>query len=310
MLHLLLLPEELLCKISGFVHPQTVIDWACTCNVLSRCSSQALKTHKQLETEFRVIHDRNPITIPSLLRSSLSEPEILWYPRSLDIWDLRESFEEWRSPVLNHFSGESEENHDYSHLNTTFYTDEELQRYRSLLSNLLHLKEPLVNKWMQRLQSGSDEPQKVLLMAMSPRLKKATFVEYDSWQLVDKSHPFRLLGSALRALAPLPSPQWPCFQYLMTVVVGHYTELRHPHDAFYPHSRVIAPLFLLPAIEELHLHLLMGEENDPETDLENDEEDGEDSEPYVWEWETGRSSCQKLTCKPSIFLAHKLRARC
>lgn len=294
----MLLPEELLCKISGFVHPQTVINWACACAVLSRCSSQALKTHKQRETELRVIHDRNPITIPSLLRSSLSEPEILWYPRSLDIWDLRESFEEWKSPVFNHYSDWSEESHDYSHLNTTFYSDEELQCYRSLLSNLLHLKEPLVNKWMERLQSGNDEPQKVLLMAMSPRLNKAIFVEYDSWQSGDRSHPFRMLGSALRALAPLPSPLWPCFQNLKTVVVGHYTELRHPHDAFYPHSRVIAPMFLLPVIEELHLHLLMGESNDPESDLENDEEDGEDSEPYVWEWETGRSSCQKLTCKP------------
>ena len=257
-----------------------------------------------------MIHDRNPITIPSLLRSSLSEPEILCYSRSLEIWDLRESFEEWKSPIFDWDPSDwSEESHDYSHLDNTFYSDEELQSYRSLLSNLLHLKEPLVNKWMERLRSGSEEPQKMLLMAMSPRLNKAVFVEYDSWQLENKSHPYRMLGSALRALAPFPSFQWPCFQNLKTVVVGQYSELRHPHDAFYPHSRVIAPLFLLPAIEELHLHLLMGEGNDPESDLENDEEDGEDSEPYVWEWETGRSSCQKLTCKPSIFLADELRAR-
>lgn len=295
--NLLSLPEELLCNISDFVHPQTVIDWACACKVLSRCSSRALKTHKQRQTELGVVHDRNPITIPSLLRSSLSEPEVLWYPRFLEIWDLRENFEEWESPTFNHREW-SEERHDYSHLDTTFYTDEELERYRRMFACSLHLKEPLVEKWMERLRSGCDQPQKVLLMAMSPRLNRATFVEYDSWQSGERSHPFRMLGSALRALAPLSSPQWPCLQTLKTVFVGYYTDLRHPHDAFYPHSRVVAPLFLLPAIEELHLHLLMGEENDPESDLENDEQ-GEDLKPYVWELETGRSSCQNLSCKLS-----------
>lgn len=309
---LLSLPEELLCKISGVVHPQTVIDWACTRKVLSRCSLQALKAYKQHRSELRVVHDRNPITIPSLLRSSLSDPENLWYVRSLDLWELRENFQEWKSPIFlqgnpraelydwdsEDFLDWPEKHHDYSHLDTTFYTDEELERYRGIFVNFLHLREPLVEKWMGRLRSGSDEPQKVLLMAMSPRLNKATFVEYDSWQSVIRSHPFRLLASTLRALAPLPSPQWPCFQNVKTVFVGQYTELRHPHDAFYPHSRVIAPLFLLPAIEELHLHLLMGEENDLDSDLENEEEDGdEDPKPYVWEWETGRSSCKKLSCE-------------
>lgn len=306
------LAEELLCKISGFVHPQTIIDWACTCKVLSRCSLQVLETHRQRRSELRVVHDRNPITIPSLMRSSLSEPEILWYVQSLDIWELREKFEEWKSPSFKEKNPvedwDSEEfldwpagHHDYSHLDSTFYTDDELERYRSIISNLLHLTEPLVDKWMQRLRSGSDEPQKVLLMAMAPRLNKVTFVEYDSWQFEEKSHPLRMLASTLRALAPLSSPQWPCFHNLKTVFVGEYIDLRHPHDAYYPHSRVIAPLFLLPAIETLHFNLLMGEENDPESDLENNEEDGEDPEPYVWEWEIGRSSCRELTCNSSKY---------
>lgn len=305
------LPDELLCKISSFVHPQSIIDWACSSKILSRCSLQPLQQHKQRRSDLRVIHDRNPITIPSLLRSSLSEPEVLWYVRSLDIWDLRESFEEWKSPSFVEMnpgadpddwdSEESlnwlEKQHDYSHLDITFYTDEEFGRYRNMLCEVLHLKEPLVDKWMERLQSGSDEPLKVLLMAMSPTLAKATFVQYDSWQSGERSHPFRLLSSTLRALAPLPSPQWPCFQNLKSIIVGHYTELRHPHDAYYPPSRVIAPLFLLPALEELHLNLLSREENDPESDLENNGEHGETTKPYVWEWETARSSCQKLTCK-------------
>lgn len=306
---LLSLPEELLCKISDFVHPQTAIDWACASKILSRCSLQALEMHRQRASDLRVVHDRNPITVPSLLRSSLSDPELLCYVRSLDIWELREKFEEWKSPSFiegnpgvelddwnsDEFLDWPEKHHDYSHLNTTFYNEEELERYSGMLSEILHLKESLVEKWMERLRSGSDEPHKVLLMAMSPRLKKATFVEYDSWQSEERSHPFRLLSSTLRALAPLPSPQWPCFQNLKTVTVGHDTELRHPHDAYYPHSGVIAPIFLLPVLEELHLNLLMREQTHLDSGSENDDEDDENPKPYVWEWETARSSCQKLT---------------
>lgn len=166
-----------------------------------------------------------------------------------------------------------------------------------MLSNFLHLKEHLIDIWMERLQSGNDEPQKVLLMAVSPKLEKATFVEYDSWESERRSHPLRLLASTLRALAPLPSPQWPCFQNLKTVIVGHDTKLRPPTAAYCPHVRVVAPLFLLPALEELHLNLVMGEEARLVPDGDDDDEDDEIPEPYVWQWETARSSCQKLTCK-------------
>ena len=211
------LPEELFCRISSFMHPETIIDWACTCKVLSRCSLQALRTHKQRRSELRVIHDRNPITIPSVLRSSLSEPEILWYIRSLDIWDLRENFQEWKSPQFiprnpydrgtEQFLNWPEKYLDYSHLDTTFYNDEELERYGNILSELLRLEVPSVDKWMDRLRSGSDEPLKVLLIAMSPMLTKATFVEYYSGLKQERSHPFRLLSTTLRALAPLQSSE-------------------------------------------------------------------------------------------------------
>ena len=270
-----------------------------------------METHKQRSSELRVVHDRNPITIPSLLRDSVSEPEITWYVRSLDIWDVRDKFEEWKSPRLwwnwdssiHEFLDWPEKHQDYSHLDITFYADEELERYRSMLSKLLRFKQPLVDKWMERLRSGSDEPLKVLLMAMSSRLKKATIVCWDSDYPNERSRPFRMLASMLRALAPLPSPQWPYFQSLGMVFVGFYVPSTPVDDPIHP-SRVVAPLFLLPAIESLHLNSLKQEQNDPESDLENDENGGEGpvgAVPYVWEWETGRSSCQELTCESSRF---------
>ena len=52
---LLSLLEEILCIVSDFVHPQTVID--------SRYSLEALEIHKQRRPEFRVVHDRSPVAI-------------------------------------------------------------------------------------------------------------------------------------------------------------------------------------------------------------------------------------------------------
>lgn len=295
------LPEELLCKISHFVHPGTVVSWAGTCKVLWRCSVKTLEAHRKRWSELHVVHDCNPITIPSLLRNTLSEPDILWYVRSFDIWDVRENFEEWKSPRLRAYSYFSsnkeflkwlEKHHDYSHLDATFYTDEELERYRNMLSNLLRFQQPLIDQWMERLRSGSDEAQKVLLIAMSPRLKKATIVCWRSWDTEERSRPFRMLASILRSLASLPSPQWPYFQNLKTVFVGHYTPLTAMDEYYHP-DRVIAPLFLLPAVQKLHLNSLKQEQTDGN--------DGEIPEPYIWEWEKGRSSCQELTCKLSRF---------
>ena len=244
---LLSLPEDLLSKISHFVHPHNLIDWACISNILSRCSLRPCKKYRQRRSDLRVVHDRNPITIPSLLRSGLFEPEILWYVRSLDIWDLRENFEEWKSSRLSNmnpiwvcesdeFLSWPEKHHDYSHLDTTFYADEELERYRNIPSDLLHLKGPLVDRWMERLRTGSDESPKVLLMAMSPRLKKAAFVEYDCWQSGRKTHPFRLLASTLRRLPSVGDPQRfvrpikNVFDDTLSEAVG-YLDTRRPRES-------------------------------------------------------------------------------
>ena len=295
---LLSLPEELFCIISNFVHPQTIVDWACSCKTLSRCSLKALETHNKRQSALRLVHDLNPMSIPSLLRDASFHPEILWYVRALEVWDHKERFKDWKSP---HFSREdpyheeveesrvgTEKHDDYSYLDATFYDDEELKRYRNILSKWLHLDKPFIDKWMKRLHSGGDEPLKLLLMATSPTLTQLTFVKYYGWQMKGKHHPTRMLASVLRTLAPLPSPEWPCFQLLKTVSIGHSTEVRNRGHEFTAPSSFIAPLLLLPAIETLQLNYL---------NLEYGDRTGPDSSPYVWEWGLNRSSCQNLIRK-------------
>ena len=281
--NLLSLPEELFCLISNFVHPQTIVDWACSCKVLSRCSFNALKSHKQRQSELRLVYDISLMTILSLLRDASFNPEILWYVQTLDLWNHREDFDEWKNLHFvggNPYHEEMEESivwpekhEDYSYLDETFYDDEELTRYRSILSGRLHLEEPLIDEWMKQLYRGSDEPLKLLLIATSPTLTQVTFVRYRGWPAEGKSHPFRMLASMLRTLAPLPSPEWPCFQNLKTVSVG-YRLVIDLGDDFTPQSSFIAPLLLLPAIETLQLNLL---------DTADSDRRGPDSSPYVCE---------------------------
>lgn len=176
---------------------------------------------------------------------------------------MRERFEEWKSPRLNkilHYSSKRvfldwpEGHHDCSHLDATFYADEELERYSSMLSEVIPFKQPLVNEWMENLRSGSDEPLKVLIMAMSRELKKVTIVCWNSkYNGPGRSRPFRMLASMLRALAPLSPPQWPYFEHLKKIYVGLCTPITWADNCYHP-IRVDAPLFLLPAMEYLHLN--------------------------------------------------------
>ena len=221
----------------------------------------------------------------------------------------------WDRPVYYH-----------SDLDSSFYSKTDLSRFHALLSNTLSLSNSfrlpdvskvgvwrksialptqgfdkfvrsssLVDKWLARLRDGSDEVPKVLLMALSPRLKDVSFICYDTWQgptEFSSSHPLRLLSAVLRRLAPLPAQSWPCFQNLRKVTIAQQTELLHPHDAFYIHSRDIAPLFLLPRIEVLQLNLMMGEADNPDSDYEGFNNGA--GKAYTFEWEPGRSTCKEL----------------
>jgi hypothetical protein len=220
----------------------------------------------------------------------------------------------------------AELSHDYPHLDATFFRQEELQQYRELMRDTLHLSEATVEKWMQRLEQGFDEPLKVLLMALCPELTTVRFAAYDTWNRpsAPRHHPLRLLGATLRALqSALPASEWPCFQSLRTVAVGVSSDLRHPHDAYYPHSRSVAPLLLLPNVETLEFNLCMHENDYADSDAEEAVEVAPaDASPYIWEWQPRSSACQTLrfyctewaaettasfvgACKNLLFLEHE-----
>ncbi len=75
-----------------------------------------------------------------------------------------------------------EKQDEYSHVNPSFWGSDELEKYHDLLLNTLHLDYGSANMWTEKLESGCDEPLELLLMALSPRLRKITFVQYNASQ--------------------------------------------------------------------------------------------------------------------------------
>lgn len=276
-------------------------------------------------SNLRLIHDRNPINILSALRNVVSEPNIAWYTRSLEIWEVRRNFSTWKSPVFDKGKPAEdldsdehrkwpEQHHDYSHLGLSCFDDDELDQYHGFLLHTLRLSEVRAQVWMNRLESGYDEPLKLLLMALLPRLNKITFMGFNTWRNnVPANHnPLRLFSASLRNLALLPALQWPCFQSLKEVTLGQTLNLRLKNEKYYPTpytirpmSYTIAPLLLLAAIQNLTLNSLPHADCDVDSkpEDENDPEDDSDCAywEWKWEWKYHISTCQDLQFNDCLY---------
>lgn len=85
---------------------------------------------------------------------------------------------------------------------------------------------------------------------------------YDIWLSVDaaRCHPLKLLCYSICNLQVVENPrdQWPIgFRALQQVAVGDFSKYLHLYDAFPPTSKAVAPLFLLPNLETLHISFVI-----------------------------------------------------
>ena len=101
------LPDELVCRIASFLRPQDTVDFACVNTQFSRCCMQRVNRCAKRSKELRLVHDRNLMTVPSLMRESMRDDTDLWFVRSFELWDLRDTFDHWKSPIF------TEHNPDY-----------------------------------------------------------------------------------------------------------------------------------------------------------------------------------------------------
>ena len=204
------------------------------------------------------------MTLLNVPREIVADPSHAWYIRDIELWELRESFSCWRTPIFeksNPYEPNDprrknwvEEHHDFSHLGDAsrepLYGQDELDQYRRLLVGLLHLPLSEAEQRIDQLVIGCDKALRVLLVALSPNLQRFVFVQYDDWASRNSSspHPLNLLCSSITRISQtIPKGvQWPCFSRLEVVHVGAASDLRYSHEVFNPGPSEIAPLFLLP----------------------------------------------------------------
>lgn len=183
---LLSLPEELLAEIASYLHAGSIFPFALTCKATYHHVDEALERHRGYHDTYSVSHDRLPLTVPTLLRLAINDPQVGWHIRALDFWGARPSFQKWKTWSFYHPYGLDdpddwpEPSEDHSMLDQSFYTDDELDTFARLMIMELHLSAEDTEEWMSKLREGWDEPLKGLLMALSPKLDRVNFVAYGS----------------------------------------------------------------------------------------------------------------------------------
>ncbi|KAK0288875.1 hypothetical protein LTR91_007164 [Friedmanniomyces endolithicus] len=259
---LLSLPEELIAAIAIEVKVDDLLHFALTCQKFHHLVKDRLLVNAVYVGEYSLQHDRLPLTTPKLLRLALSGSDQAWHLRALEHWGLRPEWKKWRTYFFEHYNDDPnwpDAFEDHTTLNQSFFTDHEYESFESVMRKRLHLSDEETAEWMSKAREGSDEPLKGMLMALAPRLDRANFIAYDSWQSLQfhDTHPLTFFCLVISRIAEKPTALWPPgFLSLRKISVCTTSTMRHGHDAYYANSGEVAPLFRLPNLKELNLTLL------------------------------------------------------
>ncbi|KAK5689225.1 hypothetical protein LTR17_026427 [Elasticomyces elasticus] len=269
---LLALPEELVAAIATVVEVGDLLSFALACKECYRITRDRLNLNAAYHAQYRIQHDRLPLTIPALLQLALRGNDQTWHFRALDYWGTRTHWIEWKT---YHWSGSGvneawlEPVEDHSHLDKTFFRDQEYEMFKHIMRDQLHFADSEVDHWLERTRYGHDESLKGMLIALSPHINRVNYIAH-TYEDDDDTHPLTFFCRAITSIAETPGAFWPPgFLSLRKVSVCTTTTLQHPHDAFYADAREVAPLFRLPNIKVLNLSLLgYLDEDEPKWTLE------------------------------------------
>lgn len=185
------LPEELITLLGSFISLGDLFSFALTCKQNHRCVSGRLALQSTYQEQYTVQHDRQPLTMLELLRRATSgkeDTDPLWHIRTLEFWDGRLGWDNWKTTSFpNHYeegedeTDDSEENwykldpaQDFSHFTADCFQTVELERYRGIFQDDLRLTLDETETWMQMIETGGDEPLKALLISQLANLKTLT----------------------------------------------------------------------------------------------------------------------------------------
>lgn len=253
------LANEIILNIFSYIHPSTLVDFACTSKHSYILSGKFLETHRNNQSAYYEVNDRCPRTIPEVLQAVLADLRLAWYIKRLVIYNNRASWgKSWYDDVDDHTRcGQASDS-----LSRGFrYSADALQRVLEALGRLPSVQ--LANSLRpsereqasqeeeslrKRVQDGCDGPLKLLLACLATNLDTIVVTAHRDYRddFVDS------LSKTLQQIASMPIQLRPkCFGSVANVHLNYRIKQHFDH---YRHSlsvRTFAPFLTLPALHTL-----------------------------------------------------------
>jgi hypothetical protein len=196
------------------------------------------------------VDDKDPLIVPFLV----TRPHLAWYVKRLIIHNERLSFRDWQEAedtrVTNQYRVRDE-----GLKCPDFFIAESLDIIRKGLQNSGLVIVTEEDAWLEEIKKGMDAPLKVLLLSLAPNIQTLVispgrkFVRY--WSRTSFIHFF---GRSIHKMATMPTQVRPkVFPALKEVRLLHQARYRYYGEYVRLTSHEIAPLFMLPALENLFI---------------------------------------------------------
>ena len=169
------IPPELVIRVFDFVDPPTIVDLACSCKFLERCSRDILRKHRDLRARYRLVTDVDPRSFTGVLRRTLADRQIAWHVRDLEFTCARAHWSHWQTSDINKEVVDDSGMADLSLPPDYAFTLNEQIDLLNLFREVFHFDEETIDVARADLQQGNDAPLKLLLFGACPRLRCVKF---------------------------------------------------------------------------------------------------------------------------------------
>jgi hypothetical protein len=160
------LPPELVIRVLDFTDPPALVDLACTCKSLEKCSRDILRKHRDSHARYRVVTDVAPRSLTEVLRKALVDDRLAWHVRELEFTHDRTKWSHWTDGMPKSSPLPPP---DYA------FTQDEQINLLSHLRDVFHFDEEQIEMAYEDLQHGNEAILKLLLFGVCPRIRSVKF---------------------------------------------------------------------------------------------------------------------------------------
>jgi hypothetical protein len=273
------LPPELVIRVLDFVDPPALIDLACTCQFLEKCSRDILRKHRASHARYRVVTDIAPRSLTEVLRKALVDHHLAWHVRELEFtrdrtewmhWEKFDDIEELEGTETAHVSPPP----DFA------FTQDEQANLLNQLREVFRFDEEQTEKAYEDLQHGNDAPLKLLLLGACPRVRSVKFarnVRLTGNGTIERVSPndhdiprsgLEYFHQAIVNQLQNQSAAWPAgLDSLRDLAIGVETEDETSNSTFAPPPPLFANCMRLPHLISLYCFGLEIHDHDNEAEV-------------------------------------------